>query len=219
MPSVMPRARISGLVTNTSSPTSWTREPSSCVSICPAAPVAFGAAVFDRDDRILAAPLDVERHHPLGIACRLAGLLELVARQPPTQNSLDATSSARYTSAPGAKAGLADRLEHHFERFAIRAQVRREAAFVADAGRQARASSECRAARGRSRRRSRRPSLKRRRADRHHHELLKVDVRIGVRAAVEDVHHRHRQQVARGVAGQVRDVRVEARARRGSRRP
>ena len=31
-------------------------------------------------------------------------------------------------------------------------------------------------------------------ADRHHHELLNVDVRIGVRAAVEDVHHRHRQQ-------------------------
>ena len=31
------------------------------------------------------------------------------------------------------------------------------------------------------------------RAYRHHHELLKVDVVIGVRSAVEDVHHRHRQ--------------------------
>ena len=35
----------------------------------------------------------------------------------------------------------------------------------------------------------------RRRADRHDHELLQVDVVVGVRAAVEDVHHRHRQHV------------------------
>ena len=35
----------------------------------------------------------------------------------------------------------------------------------------------------------------RRRADRRDHELLDVDVGVGMRAAVEDVHHRHRQQV------------------------
>ena len=35
----------------------------------------------------------------------------------------------------------------------------------------------------------------RRQADRHHHELLEVDAAVGVRAAVQDVHHRHRQQV------------------------
>jgi hypothetical protein len=34
---------------------------------------------------------------------------------------------------------------------------------------------------------------KRARADRHHHELLQVDGVVGVRAAVEDVEHRHRQ--------------------------
>ena len=34
-----------------------------------------------------------------------------------------------------------------------------------------------------------------RRADRRDHELLDVHVGVGVRAAVEDVHHRHRQQV------------------------
>ena len=33
-----------------------------------------------------------------------------------------------------------------------------------------------------------------RRADRRDHELLDVDVGVGVRAAVEDVHHRHGQQ-------------------------
>ena len=32
-------------------------------------------------------------------------------------------------------------------------------------------------------------------ADRHHHELLEVDRVVGVCAAVDDVHHRHRQQV------------------------
>jgi hypothetical protein len=41
---------------------------------------------------------------------------------------------------------------------------------------------------------------KRRRSHRHHHEFLEVDVVIGVRAAVEDVHHRHRQGVRRGPA-------------------
>ena len=42
-------------------------------------------------------------------------------------------------------------------------------------------------------------------ADRRDHELLDVDVGVGVRAAVEDVHHRHRQQVRVGTA----DVAVE----------
>ncbi len=41
---------------------------------------------------------------------------------------------------------------------------------------------------------------KRRRSHRHHHEFLEIDIVIGVRAAVEDVHHRHRQRVRRGPA-------------------
>ena len=40
-------------------------------------------------------------------------------------------------------------------------------------------------------------SRERRRADRHDHELLEVDRVVGVRAAVEHVHHRHRQDVRR----------------------
>ena len=39
-----------------------------------------------------------------------------------------------------------------------------------------------------------------RRADRHDHELLEVDVVVGVHAAVEHVHHRHRQHVGVGAA-------------------
>ena len=30
-------------------------------------------------------------------------------------------------------------------------------------------------------------------ADRHNHELLKIDVVVGMRATIDDVHHRHRQ--------------------------
>ena len=37
-------------------------------------------------------------------------------------------------------------------------------------------------------------SRKRRRADRHDHELLHVEAVVGVRAAVDDVHHRHRHR-------------------------
>ena len=42
-------------------------------------------------------------------------------------------------------------------------------------------------------------------ADRHHHEFLDVDRVVGVRAAVDDVHHRHRQRAGRDAA----DVAVE----------
>ena len=47
------------------------------------------------------------------------------------------------------------------------------------------------------------------RPDRHHHELLEVDRIVGVGAAVEDVHHRHRQQGRAGAA----DVAVERQRR------
>ena len=48
------------------------------------------------------------------------------------------------------------------------------------------------------------------RADRRDHELLDVDVAVGVGAAVEDVHHRHRQQV-RGRAADVAEQRQAGR--------
>ena len=52
-------------------------------------------------------------------------------------------------------------------------------------------------------------------AERHDHELLEVDAAVGVGAAVQDVHHRHRQHraaVLRPV--QLREVHVERHARR-----
>jgi hypothetical protein len=46
---------------------------------------------------------------------------------------------------------------------------------------------------------------KRGQADRHHHEFLQVHVAVGVRAAVEDVHHRHRQQIRRVARARARE--------------
>ena len=51
-----------------------------------------------------------------------------------------------------------------------------------------------------------------RRADRHDHEFLEVDRIVGVRAAIDDVHQRHRQHCARGAA----DIAVERQARRSA---
>ena len=60
---------------------------------------------------------------------------------------------------------------------------------------------------------------KRGRADRHHHELLEVHAAVGVRAAVEDVHHRHRQhRAAVRAAVEPGEVAVERHAGRGRRR-
>ena len=63
----------------------------------------------------------------------------------------------------------------------------------------------------------RRHSAKRRRAHRDDHELLEVDRVVGVRAAVEHVHHRHRQDVgADPVAAEVavqRQARLQPRPR------
>jgi hypothetical protein len=102
------------------------------------------------------------------------------------------------------QAGRLDRLHDERERLLVRGEVRRVAALVAHAGRGALLLQH---------------ALERvedlgavaqalgegRRAERHHHELLDVDVRVGVRAAVQDVHHGHRQGAGRGAA----DVPVE----------
>ena len=51
-----------------------------------------------------------------------------------------------------------------------------------------------------------------RRADRHDHELLQIECVIGVHAAVDDVHHRHGQDVCVGAA----NLQVERHAIEGS---
>ena len=76
----------------------------------------------------------------------------------------------------------------------LESRLGREAAFVAEPGREALGLEH--GLEGVVDRRARSQRLgERRRTDRRDHELLHVDVAVGVRAAVEDVHHRHRQQV------------------------
>ena len=90
--------------------------------------------------------------------------------------------------------GLADRLDDQVQRSPVGVQVRGEAPLVPDSGGQAVLLQH---------RLQRvvglRPPLdglgERGRADRRDHELLDVDAVVGVRPAVEDVHHGDRQQV------------------------
>ena len=95
-------------------------------------------------------------------------------------------------SCAGLEPGLLDRGEDDLDRSLVGRQVGREAAFVAHCSRQPPLLEQ---------------ALERvedldapahrfgeaRRADRNDHELLHVDVVVGMRAAVDDVHHRHRQ--------------------------
>ena len=93
-------------------------------------------------------------------------------------------------------AGLLDRVDQEVERGPVGLQIRCEAALVAPAGRESLPAQD---------------SLERvvhlgadpqaagegLRAGRNHHELLEVDRVVGVRAAVQHVHHRHRQELSR----------------------
>ncbi len=108
----------------------------------------------------------------------------------------------------GLVAGGGDGFENAFERFFVGFQIGREAAFVADGGGvavllqhgfQIVEDFDAPAQR----------FVKIRRAERHHHEFLHVDGIIGVRAAVENVHHRNGKDVGRGVARIAREIFVE----------
>ena len=107
-----------------------------------------------------------------------------------------------------------DRLGDQVERGPVGVEVGREAALVAQAGREPLLLQD-RLQRVVDLRARAQRLLERRRPDRRDHELLHVDVGVGVRAAVDDVHHRHRQQVRVGAA----DVAVEREPGRVGRGP
>src|SRR5690606_20956945 len=157
--------------------------------LLPAVPVVLGHAVLDGDDRVLVAPAGEEidelvAGQALALADQvvLAVVVELGAGH--VQAQLHVLASV--------VAGLADGLEDGVEGFDVAAQVRREAALVADRGRQAVALEHgferVENLRARAQRLGERVE-----AHRQHHELLQVDVVVGVGAAVDDVHHRHGQ--------------------------
>ena len=117
-------------------------------------------------------------------------------------------------SLAGRVAGRLDGLDEDLQRLLVGGQVRREAALVADAGRQATLLQHPLQRVVRLDAPAQRLA-EARRADRHDHELLEVDVVVGVHAAVQDVHHRHRQHVGVGPA----DVAVERQLQLGRRGP
>ena len=172
---------------------------------------SFGQAVFDGDDRILARPIRPEADHLFRALLRLVGFEEDVAAvaehfaggRVERQGDVFARSIARFFD------GLQDQLDG----FLIRLEARCEAALIAH------------------------PCLvpfllqdrfqvvedldahpqgvgKILRAVRDDHEFLEVDVVVGMRAAVQDVHHRHGQQAGRDAS----QVPIERQMERGRRR-
>ncbi len=94
----------------------------------------------------------------------------------------------------GREAGLGDRLDEDRDGILVGRQVGSEAAFVADGGRQTPVVEQRLERVIRLDAPAQRLAVARR-ADRHHHELLEVDRVVGVGAAVDHVHHRHRQDM------------------------
>ena len=114
----------------------------------------------------------------------------------------------------GRVAGGLDALDQRLQRRLVGLEVGREAALVADRGVQP-ALLQRRLERVEDLGARAQPLGEARRADRHDHELLEVDRVVGVRAAVEHVHHRHRQHVRRLAA----EVAPQRQVLLGRRRP
>ena len=153
----------------------------------PRLPVVLGGTVLDRDDRVA---LDAARPE-LGSSPRRAARVpskryapsrvDLARRR--IERDRDALAVAR------ALGGLEDRLDRRL----ARRQVGREAALVADAGREPRSCSTA-AARGRPRRRSAAPPrTSRAPAGTTMNSCRSIEF-CGVRAAVDHVQHRHGQR-------------------------
>src|SRR3954471_15766413 len=169
--------------------------------LLPAVHVVFRHAVLDRDDRI-ARDQVCKIFGLLGDRAGLAlafidvfAVLEELGRgavQP------DHDIAARLV------AGLADRVHDELERGIGRRQVRGKAALVADIGIVA-GLLQLRLQRVEDLGAIAQALGEGRGADRQDHELLEVDRIVGMNAAVDDVHHRHRQQPRRGAA----DIAIE----------
>jgi len=109
--------------------------------------------------------------------------------------------------AAGLQPGLCDRFEDDLNRLAIGFEVWCEAAFVADPGRLTAAFQDA-AERMKDLDADAQRLAERRGADGHDHELLEINARIGVCAAVQDVHHRNGKREP-SVAVKLPDVPVE----------
>ena len=155
----------------------------------PALPVIFGHAVFDGADGVAVAELG-EVGHQLVRAVAQPSPAQLIAAVFVELAGGAIERNVELTSRRVARRHHA--LQHEVDGFLCRLEVGREAALVADVGGMARlfqprlqAVEDLRTHAQRLR-----EALG---ADRPDHELLEVDGVVGMGAAVDDVHHRHRQ--------------------------
>ena len=201
------------LVTNRSSPTSWTRVADPVGERLPAVPVLLVHAVLDREDRVAAGEVGPVAGHLVGRE-RAALVLEHVAAV--VEDLARRRVERDREVLAGRVARRLDARDERLERRLVGLEVRREAALVADAAAEAAVVQvllEVVEDLGAHAQRL----GEARRADRDDHELLEVDRVVGVRAAVEDVHHRHGQD-ARRLAAEVAPQRLALLRGRGVRR-
>src|SRR5262245_18081289 len=160
-----------------------------CRERLPGVPVVLGGAVLDRDDRVA---LDDARPEVRQVAGGLLAPLEPV--QPVVVDL--AHGRVERDLDPVGVPGPVDRLEDPLDRVLARREVGREPALVAD-GRGHPGLLEQLLQRVEDLDRDAQPLGERLRAARHDHELLEVERVVRVRAAVDDVQHRHRKHARR----------------------
>ena len=167
----------------------------------PTAPIVLIHAVFDRQDRIARHEICEIADHAVGIE-RLALARQLILAV--LEELAGGAVERQHDIITGRIARRFDRLHNKAQRLVGRADTGCEAALVADIGvvagilqRLLQRLEDLRPDPHAVRQRSRR--------HRHDHELLDVDRIVRVRAAIDDVHHRHRQGACIGAA----DIAIE----------
>src|SRR6185312_11829305 len=182
----------------------------------PAIPVSLGHAILDADDGIAAGEVrEVTRELRAREAALLASEVVAAVAEELRAGAIEAEADV----AADFVSGLVDGLQDDPECLLVGAEVGREAALVTDGGREIALAENLlqvmedlgavaqRLAEARS-------------ADRQDHELLDVEAVVGMRAAVDDVHHRHRHHRLPAARETLREIAVEGQpgiARRGVR--
>ena len=159
----------------------------------PTAPVLLVHAVLDRHDRVLAGKVRPVVRELLG--GQLATLVLEVVDVAGADLARGRVERDEHVLARAIARRL-DAAHEHLQRLLVGAEVGREPALVSDGGAQA---AVVQRALQRVEHLGAHPQAlrERRRARRDDHELLEVDLVVGVGPAVEDVHHRDRQHMRR----------------------
>src|SRR6516164_3926688 len=180
-------------------------------NLCPTVPVRLAHTVLDADDRVAGAEVrEIRGELRRGEAALLAG--ELVAAVAEELRAGDVQPQVDVVS--GAVAGPLDRLQNQAESRLVRLEARSESTLIADRRRQAARGQQL------SQRVKYLDAVAQRLAetrspDREDHELLDIEAVVRVRAAVDDVHHRHRHYQIGRASAELREVAVERQARVG----